>query len=433
MTNIPFVFHKPMNKDELITVEHHPEVNISFGMTMAKGFDPMPIRPLLTNLHLTAPFPIKYVKELWHDPNVKHNYDTLSDPAIAAILQYEEKKALQTTSSSSASSANIDDNNANSTNLSTIIGHTPDQHILKQHNILMNRNSIRNLLKYLLNFFPEWYSYREKRYFTLLNQDFILDMEKIGSLVIIQSSDRYDAEAGGYGKGFEDAVLASSSLPPANNLTNDPQDDDKSNDKYYKISSYSFGNHCPILIKYEVDAEMKIEEKDKDDNENDEDEYITIELKSVKYNAKFPTLSKDFYMNLWSQMIFANTTIAKIGYRNQSMNEDENIIVKYVTMTIGEVQTHAGITEFQANQLFTSMEQILKWIYDEFSALHQHHQQEQNSSSSVTGAVPFFGQLVYSHATNSMSIQTKNAQNETILQLPILSNEMRMNLRSILL
>jgi hypothetical protein len=215
------------------------------------------------------------------------------------------------------------------------------------HKIITNRNSLRCLWKFVLNHYPELFRDRTgrqlDRYYTLIQEDIVLDLEKIGHILILQNSERYEAQPGGFGKGFEDALL----LPTA---------PEESNDKYYKMTSYHLGIRLPTLIKYEVDAEML---------SPDGTRYLATELKSIKSNPRYPP-SRDFYLNLFGQMFFGGQTpFAKIGYRTRSADGDaqKNTIAKLETKTLQQIQSLAGLTDNKVKQIMTSLIELLEWVF----------------------------------------------------------------------
>lgn len=162
-------------------------------------------------------------------------------------------------------------------------------------------------------------------------KDFSLVLRKHGEHVLtMQDEDRWGAEPGSFGKGFE-LLMTSRRSSTASADT-----------KYYRLGK-SVHNGFGVIVRYEVDAM---------------DEGVIVELKSkTTPNPRYP-VGIDFYRNIWIQMALSNTQRIIIGYhRNGNISSID-------TLTLPQVQSRAGFSDAAASKVLENLFNFLQKLYN---------------------------------------------------------------------
>eukprot|EP01040_Poterioochromonas_malhamensis_P001660 gene1660-1757_t len=220
-------------------------------------------------------------------------------------------------------------------------GKDPDLPILpiEENQIFSSRKIFRKLTNI---FITPYLSPRVKssRFFTKV-QDFSFEVEKIHSKLILQSAERFDIAEGGYGAGLVNLLTTTSGkgsgLPRYEDVN------------CYRIGVFTLGQ-CNLIIKSEIDAL---------------DSYgNAVEIKCTKQNPRFPELSVDYYLNLWTQNVFGGTHQTRIG-----IHDGKGTLKEIKSLNMTDIQRDAQITSEIKKNLFQHIEHFLAWLRDELSSV----------------------------------------------------------------
>jgi hypothetical protein len=199
--------------------------------------------------------------------------------------------------------------------------------------------SSRNVYRKLSNVFLTPYLPRQitaHRFFTA-PKDFTIHIEKIGSMILLQSGERFSPVPGGYGSGLVELLTTP----------------EKHDINYYQLHSFTLGS-CSLMIKNEVDGI--------DQNEN------VVEIKSTKMHPRFP-ISPEYYLNLWVQNVFGNSVKSMIG-----LHDGRGQLKSIETLTMRDIEKKALLNFDMKKNLFAHLEDFLTWIRNELSSAGENQQ-----------------------------------------------------------
>eukprot|EP01039_Chlorochromonas_danica_P006018 gene6018-6628_t len=194
-------------------------------------------------------------------------------------------------------------------------------------NFVADRHCLRKLLLICCPEIPNAF-YSKRKDFSLVlrkhgDSEHVLTMQAA-------SEDRWEAEPGSFGKGFE-------LLMTSRRLSTVPADT-----KYYRLGK-SVHNGFGVIVRYEVDAV---------------DEGVTVELKSkTTPNPRYP-VGIDFYRNIWIQMALSNTQRIVIGYHRKGS------CTSMETLTLPQVQRRAEFSDDAASKVLKKLFNFLQKLYN---------------------------------------------------------------------
>jgi hypothetical protein len=202
----------------------------------------------------------------------------------------------------------------------------------------LTRNHIfatRSLFRKLINTFITRYLPPSMDRYLTEPKDFVVYVERVNSLLVLQSTDFKDCDRG-YNGGFESVLTCR----PEGDLRSD-EDDQYAN--FYRMRNYKLGE-CQLMLKHEVDAVDK--------NRH----VVSIKTKSAPKNPRYEALNRDFFINLWTQNFFGDVDSTRIAVHR------DGVVRRLESFTTSEIQLKAEIDQTMKRNLLQLIEDFLHWV-----------------------------------------------------------------------